>query len=598
MAITFDCPGCGKGYSLGDEVAGKKARCKSCGQVFRVPLPDEEDEPDNIYGLEDVAPPEPVSSIAADPGVVEPRKDPSLLFGPRGGAARKDEKNGESWKKSVGGILSVVVVLGGFSLRIYNRVIRPRMNNQPVATADAGGFANPAMGGPVAPTVIPPFPEAGPGHELDPGVTFQEVRLPGGSQPGWSGKLWLYRPTGEHAPRSLPCVMITGAGSNLLTGMSLSDGDRPEHVPYVRAGFAVLAYELDGGLEEQDPSEARLRQAIGKFQAARAGLVNAAIALAFLRERVPAVDPNRVYTAGHSSAGTMAMLFAEHAPELKGCVAFAPAIDLVKRFGPAMNDIQALGCLDLATRYSPKDNESKLACPLFLFHAQGDGNVPVQDSEASAERLRQMGKSVTLEVVPGGDHYNSMMNPGISRAIEWLRKIDGGAASPAPNQPTAATNEIPPRSPVETPDAPDPIPADSIREAKIRSFQWLDADSDYLGGHGNHDKPDRNPDQHFRLVLDLPPDTLIKGLTITSGFNKWVTKATPNLWSVGVVHEGKVVTLEQVDTVGTFSGTTTLDLYVNSGMGIGPGTMFEIQAVVRADGIEVTLGGRSQRPPY
>ena len=36
--LAFDCPGCGKHYELADDFAGKKSRCKKCGEVFRIPV--------------------------------------------------------------------------------------------------------------------------------------------------------------------------------------------------------------------------------------------------------------------------------------------------------------------------------------------------------------------------------------------------------------------------------------------------------------------------------------------------------------------------------------------------------------------------------
>lgn len=37
MSIALNCPACGKRYELDDALAGKKARCSGCGEVFRVP---------------------------------------------------------------------------------------------------------------------------------------------------------------------------------------------------------------------------------------------------------------------------------------------------------------------------------------------------------------------------------------------------------------------------------------------------------------------------------------------------------------------------------------------------------------------------------
>ena len=285
------------------------------------------------------------------------------------------------------------------------------------------------------PIETPPLPDIGPGREIEPGVMFHEVRLPGGDKPGFAGKLWLYLPSGDHADQSLPCVLITAGASNLLEGKHLSEYTRAEQLPYVRAGFAVLAYELDGALPGgRNASEAEMleqhKEAMARFLAARAGLVNAHVALQFVLKKVPQVDPRRIYTAGHSSAATTAMLFAEHEPTIRGCAAYAPAINLVKHFGAEVVQILHGAALDdLTVRHAPINHESKLSCPILLFHARDDGTVPVADTEACAERLNTLGKSVTLVVVPSGGHNDSMIREGIPRGIAWLLELAGPAAA-------------------------------------------------------------------------------------------------------------------------------------------------------------------------
>ena len=37
--IVLDCPGCGKRYEIDAGLAGKKSRCKQCGEVFKIPVP-------------------------------------------------------------------------------------------------------------------------------------------------------------------------------------------------------------------------------------------------------------------------------------------------------------------------------------------------------------------------------------------------------------------------------------------------------------------------------------------------------------------------------------------------------------------------------
>ena len=39
MAIETTCGGCGKLLSVGDEHAGRRARCPACGQIYTIPLP-------------------------------------------------------------------------------------------------------------------------------------------------------------------------------------------------------------------------------------------------------------------------------------------------------------------------------------------------------------------------------------------------------------------------------------------------------------------------------------------------------------------------------------------------------------------------------
>ena len=264
---------------------------------------------------------------------------------------------------------------------------------------------------------------------------FHEVRLPGGDKPGFAGKLWLYLPSGDHADQSLPCVLITAGGSNLLEGIHLSEYTRAEQLPYVRAGFAVLAYELDGALPGgATPARPRcLNSTRRRWRgSSRLGLgwSMRSVALQFVLKKVPQVNPRRIYTAGHSSAATTAMLFAEHEPTIRGCAAYAPAINLVKHFGAEVVQILHGAALDdLTVRHAPINHESKLSCPILLFHARDDGTVPVADTEACAERLNTLGKSVTLVVVPSGGHNDSMIREGIPRGIAWLLELAGPAAA-------------------------------------------------------------------------------------------------------------------------------------------------------------------------
>lgn len=437
MSIPVQCNQCGRRYALKEGYAGKAVKCKGCGRVLRVPerparrparaaiTPPELD----VFGVDD---PPAASASPEDEAVPAPRRAPQGTWTSEG-RGRAGDRGRSSSAQSFLGVAVGVLVVALFAWRVYTRVIRPLQDLPNVAaTADEPPGLPPARAprraGPITP---PAFPELGPGVVLEPGVRFHEVRLgpndPTPESPGHRGKLWLYLPDGPHDPRALPCILIAGAGSNLITGMDLGAGDRREHLPYVRAGFAVLAYELDGARQESDGGEALLRSCQA-FLAAQAGLVNARNALGFLERRVPEVDLRRVYAVGHSSAATLALLVAENEPRIRGCVAFAPVLDTAARFPePARAELVRLlpDAVDFFDRYNPRQHEGAIACPVFLFHAEDDSNVPVSESLGCRDRLASLGKSVTLETVPTGDHYEAMVKQGIPLAIAWLKRLAG-----------------------------------------------------------------------------------------------------------------------------------------------------------------------------
>lgn len=270
------------------------------------------------------------------------------------------------------------------------------------------------------------------------GARFREVTWGNGqgngTPPGANGRLWIYLPEGNTPPGSLPCVFIAGAGSTLLEGMQLGEGDQAEHFPYVKAGFAVVAYDLDGGssVEEFDvdaapPEEVNIENMGGytAFRDAQAGLVNSRNALEYTFANVPEVNPKQLFSVGHSSAGTLALLFAEHEPRLAGCVAYAPAVDLKSRFPGALVRMMSKifpGMAEFIVQSSPRTHEDKLNCPTLIFHAADDSNVPIADSRAFVKRMQAKNKDVTLEEVATGDHYDSMINAGIPKGIEFIKK--------------------------------------------------------------------------------------------------------------------------------------------------------------------------------
>lgn len=279
---------------------------------------------------------------------------------------------------------------------------------------------------PVADTPITQFPARGAPVQFDQGIDFFEVALPDEdgdySPPGNGGRLWIYAPPGAAPPQSRPCILIAPAGSTLMEGMALGEGDQDEHTAYVEAGFVVVAFELDGHSSENQSGP---NSGFSQFEKSQAGLVNARNALEYTLKNLEMVDPKRIYSAGHSSAGTMALLFAEHEPRLAGCIAYAPAIDCENRLPVFLRKILEAanpGASTFLARSSPKRHVSQLKCPTYLFVAEDDDTIDVGDIKKFHDDLKAAGGNSTLKTVPAGGHYDPMIEQGIPAAIEWLKQ--------------------------------------------------------------------------------------------------------------------------------------------------------------------------------
>jgi dipeptidyl aminopeptidase/acylaminoacyl peptidase len=214
--------------------------------------------------------------------------------------------------------------------------------------------------------------------------------------------------------------------------MKLGEGDRPEHLPYVRAGFAVVSYELDGALADDSPTDEQVEAAYEAFKGAEAGVANARAAIDYALAKIPQIDRERLYVAGHSSAATLALLVAEREPRVKACAAFASVTDIEARLGPRV--VKALSVLpgfgEFIHEYSPLTHASELTCPLFVFGADDDDVVQPSQPALFAAAAAKVNRNVTYVHVPTGGHYDSMIKEGVPRAVEWLK----GLSRPAPKQ--------------------------------------------------------------------------------------------------------------------------------------------------------------------
>lgn len=442
MSISARCDSCGKTYKLNDRFAGRVLACKVCREDFVVPR-----------------------------------------VGQSGGSSRRSPTSQQFKPLSSNQTLRIIVGLAGIGAVIFVVVIGAaiwKVIDQ--VNAPASAEANEPFD--VAQVPIPQFPELGvPIQTFPGGETVYAVNLGQtagtNSTPGTWMKMRVYLPAGDHPAASLPCVLVAPAGSNMLVGNHLDGEDyHDETLPYARAGMAVVFYSIDGGVGDlESASDTAIRDGYLDFKAAHAGVVNGRNALEFVLAKLPQVNPARIYSAGHSSAGALSLLLGAHEPRLAGCIAYAPATNLEER----MEDVVANPAIGLLLpgiraflrQSSPDTHAARMKCPLFVFHAKDDSISPFADSENYVSLTRQAGCDVTLSAVNFGDHYQPMIDEGIPGGINWIRGQLGeqsitanalnGTSDPADSrfnieQFTPAQPSAPAASPSELRNAPPTLP--------------------------------------------------------------------------------------------------------------------------------------------
>jgi|GEM_PF-6863682 len=233
-----------------------------------------------------------------------------------------------------------------------------------------------------------------------------------------------------------PCVILAPAGSNLLAGRDLGDGDHPEALPWANAGYVVIQVALPGAIADPERvTGGEVKRTFAEFSAARAGLGCVEQVLAYIKQEMPQVDPRRIAAVGHSSAGTLALLAAESNPEIKACVAFAPCTDVTEfhRDNFAVLETVIPTVRKFCSDYSPINHVDRLQCPIFFFQADDDSVTPVAGAVRFVDAAKEQQKLIEFVRVPIGDHYQSMIDEGIPRAIQWLDATFARAIAPRPS---------------------------------------------------------------------------------------------------------------------------------------------------------------------
>ena len=198
---------------------------------------------------------------------------------------------------------------------------------------------------------------------------------------------------------------------------------------FQQAGYAVLVPNMRGW----PPTG-------GRDDCGGSQVADSQKALRWLGER-QSVDANRLFIAGYSQGGQVALLAAARGAPVKAVAAFAPVTDL-ERWGeqtdtPGIRDYLEVECGGPTAwpARSVSAQETSLLPPLLLMHGESDRRVPTSQSLRLYRRLLADRAHVELRLIPGAGHaIDAVLLPQFAiaffessaGAVVNLRSLAGG----------------------------------------------------------------------------------------------------------------------------------------------------------------------------
>jgi len=258
----------------------------------------------------------------------------------------------------------------------------------------------------------PASPASEPGVERD--VVFGMVS-------GGALLMDVYRP---ERPNGYGVIHITGSGwhSPMAADAPQQKASRQVEVfglPLVKAGYTLFAVNHRTAPRYKHPAQ----------------IEDVERAVRFIRHHAKGygIDGERIGGVGGSSGGHLTLLLGlrsgpgdpqdpdpvnRESARLQAIVPWAPPSDLPKHngefgagtfaswFGMRLMERDPHGSLPYRTYWeaSPLKHVSSDDPPTLIIHGDADASVPIEHSEALAERMREAGVEVELLAIPGGGH--------------------------------------------------------------------------------------------------------------------------------------------------------------------------------------------------
>ncbi len=195
------------------------------------------------------------------------------------------------------------------------------------------------------------------------------------------------------------------------------------------AGFNVLVPTLRGWPPSGGLDDCAGRQVDDMLQA-----------LDWLRSR-PGIDADRVYLAGHSQGGQIALLMTARSAPVRATAAFAPVTHPASWGRQTSVDgirdylLDECGGQRGWQRRDVVAAAATIRSPVLLVHGDRDTRVPASQSQRLHARLEELGRPTELRLIAGGGHaIDDILRPGLALAF---------FAQYGHPQPTTNANKLP-----------------------------------------------------------------------------------------------------------------------------------------------------------
>jgi dipeptidyl aminopeptidase/acylaminoacyl peptidase len=145
------------------------------------------------------------------------------------------------------------------------------------------------------------------------------------------------------------------------------------------------------------------------------------VAAAETLARLPGVDPNRIFVAGHSAGGTLTLLAAMTSKRFRAAASFSGSCDQVEfaRGQMELVPFEPNNQREYQMR-SPLAFPRSFKCPVRIYYGSLEPFFR-SSSEKTAELARKAGLDVSAASVPG-DHFTSVL-PAMRQAIAFFQQV-------------------------------------------------------------------------------------------------------------------------------------------------------------------------------